>query len=667
MIHRGSLFLVAVLLAGSPAEASKVKVWHQYTPAHFEKAKLQQAVITSEGALRLARQLRPLANLDAANVWAIVEDAQGNLYAATGDEGKIYRVTPDGKVSVALTSGESQILSLALAPDGSLYAGTGPGGKLLHLPPNAEPRVVAEGLGSYVWSLAFDPTSQTLYAGTGPKGRIYRLPQGGKAEVLYDSRQEHILCLGLGAKGTLYAGTDKGGLVYRLDPTTGKAFVLCHAQQAEVRSLLVTPQALYAGTSAPVARKGSGFALKDSLPTAAGENSLYRIAPDGTVRELLRDKTLLLSLLRQDGRLLVGTGMQGQLFEVNETTKERSELARLDHGAIHCLRQRKDGSVVLGTGDPGKLYTLAHGFAGRGTVVSDVLDAKLPSRWGALSWQAETPPGTKLSVAVRSGNVAEPDATWSDWSAEQSDAQAARAQAPVARYCQYRVTLATEKPLVTPELRNFSLRYQTSNQAPELTSLDVPDLSTANLDNPRKLKVRWNATDPNDDELSYSLYFRKDGWKEWVLLEENLERKDYDWDTTGIPSGLYQLKVVASDRHDNAPEEALTAERISAAVPVTQVPPTVAVKLAATEGDRVVIEATATDPYVRLTEASYAINGKRWVNVFPTDGLFDAKAETFRFKTDPLRPGTHVLVLRVRDAAGNVGSGDVVFRVPAKD
>ena len=66
---------------------------------------------------------------------------------------------------------------------------------------------------------------------------------------------------------------------------------------------------------------------------------------------------------------------------------------------------------------------------------------------------------------------------------------------------------------------------------------------------------------------------------------------------------------------------------------------------------------------MRLTEASFAVNGKKWTNVFPTDGLFDSKTENFRFQTEALRPGTYVVVLRVRDAAGNVGSGDVVFNV----
>ena len=86
-------------------------------------------------------------------------------------------------------------------------------------------------------------------------------------------------------------------------------------------------------------------------------------------------------------------------------------------------------------------------------------------------------------------------------------------------------------------------------------------------------------------------------------------------------------------------------------------------RLTGFEGDRATFEATGSAPLVRLTEASFAVNGKKWMNVFPTDGLFDSKSETFRFKTESLRPGTYVLMLRVRDAAGNVGTGDVVFTV----
>ena len=96
---------------------------------------------------------------------------------------------------------------------------------------------------------------------------------------------------------------------------------------------------------------------------------------------------------------------------------------------------------------------------------------------------------------------------------------------------------------------------------------------------------------------------------------------------------------------------------------VCHTPPTVQVKATGVEGGQAVIEATAASPLVRLTAASFAVNGKKWVNVFPADGLFDSRTKTFRFKTEGLKPGTYVLVLRVRDAAGNIGSGDVVFTV----
>lgn len=705
-----SLIAVMSLVVAAPVQAGKVKVWNHYNQGHYEKAQLKGAVVSSEGTLRLSRQLRPLANVEATHVWDAIEDRAGNLFVATGDEGKIYKVAADGRVGVVYTSPDSQVLSLALAADGTVFAGTGPSGTIIALPPKGNARIFAEDLDHYVWSLVYDPESRSLYAGTGPKGRIYRISPEGKSSVFYTTRQEHVLCLAQGGK-VLYAGTDKGGLVYRID-SAGKGFVLYQSHQAEVRSLLVTGDGVYAGTSSPVRKRPTGSAgasptpaavadgstpaatppiqkpvaarpvssgsatsateetrnaaAPSAPPPASGENSLYRIAADGTVRELFRDKTMILSLLRQSGRLLVGTGMQGQLFEINELTKEKSEIARLDHGQIHCLLGRRDGSIVLGTGDPGKLYILENKFAAKGQITSDVLDAKIISRWGALSWKATTPPGTTVTVSVRTGNVAEPDATWSEWSAEYADPEKTTITSPTARFLQYRVTLTSTSPQATPELHRLALRYRTTNQAPEISSFEVPDLDALTLENPKKLKLKWSATDANEDELSFSLFVRKDGWKDWVALEQDLEKKDYEWDTTTFPSGQYQIKLVTSDRRDNSAEEALSAEKVSPPVAVAHTPPTVNIKVGGMEGDQVILEATASDPIVRLSEAAFALNGKRWTNVFPSDGLFDSKSETFRFKTEGLRPGTYVVVLRVRDAAGNTGAGDVVFTVREK-
>jgi hypothetical protein len=718
-MRRNFLAAMTAVLVCLPAvaQAAKVKVWHHHTPGDYEKAHLKQTVISNEGSLRLSRQLKPLAALDATHVWDVIEDKAGNLFVATGDEGKIYKVTPAGKVTVAYTSEDSQILCLALAADGTIYAGTGPGGLILRLKPEGGGDILYKTSESYVWSLALDARDATLYAGTGPKGRIYQVTPQGKGQVFYTTKQDHILSLAMDPEGLLYAGTDKEGLVYRID-ARGKGFVVYSTPQTEVRTLLATADGVYAGTSSPNRRRGSssgssgssrtsashlGNSYSSSVATAdktstgdeaaslppsahgsseetsdkassapaasppgSGENSLYHIGADGSVRELFRERALVLSLLRQDGRIFIGTGMQGQLFEVDEATKERSEIARLDHGQIHCLHRRHDGSIVIGTGDPGKLYVLQDRYAPRGTVVSEVLDARLTSKWGALRWKADRPAGTTVSVAVRSGNTPEPDETWSDWSAEQADAEQAAIHTPTARFLQYRATLATDDPQATPTVHSLTLRYQTTNQAPEVSAIQVPDLDAVNLENPKKIRIKWTATDPNEDDLSYHLYVRKEGWKSWVELEDDLERTDYEWDTTTTPSGIYQVKVVASDRKDNPAEECLTGQRVSARFVVAHQAPTVTLKHGGMDGDEAVIDATATDPLVRLTSASFAVNGKKWVNVFPTDGLFDSKTETFRFKTGSLKPGTYVVVLRVKDAAGNTGSGDVVFTVPEK-
>ncbi len=680
------------------ARAGKVKVWHHDRPEQFDKAQLKQTVVTNEGSIRLSRQLQPLAALDAAHVWDVVEDKQGNLFVATGNEGKILLVTPEGKITVALESQDTEVLCLALAKDGSIYAGTGPQGKIIRISPNGQGALFYQTPESYVWSLAIDPTSQMIYAGTGPKGRIYQLTPEAKGSVFYSTKQTHILCLAMDSRHMLFAGSDKNGLVYRIDPA-GKGFVVYNAPQAEVHHLVVSEDKIYACTGAPGRHHGLGGSGEDRLasfnssvpgvltsnskpkdtgagpatktsasttsipsssekdkstgtksasPPASGENSIYCISPDGTVREIFREKALLLSLMRQNGKILVGSGMEGRLFEIDEITKEHCEIARLDHGQIHCLVRRQDGSTVLGTGDPGKLYLLKDHFASKGTVISESLDAKIISKWGALRWKADAPQGTTATISTRTGNVSEPDETWSDWSPDETNSDQASVTSPTARFLQYRITLETSKSDLTPALHSLSVRYMTTNQPPEVTGIEVPDLDTANLENPKKIKLKWTATDPNDDDLTYT---------------QDLEKKEYEWDTTTTPSGVYQVKVVASDRKDNSADDALTAERISAQFIVAHTPPTVTLKVAARENDQAIIEAFASDSLVRLTSATFSLNGKKWINVFPTDGLFDSKDETFRFKTESLKPGTYVLVLRVQDAAGNVGSGDVVFTV----
>jgi hypothetical protein len=567
----------------------------------------------------------------------------------------------------------------------------------------------------YIWDLACDAQGN-LYAATGPLGQLWKRAANGKWSLLYKSKAAHLLCVAIGPDGSIYAGSDGEGLVYRVS-RDGKATILFDAPQAEIRTLLwAADGALYAGTAAEA---GGGSSTRSSLfltqggtpqlldgslpdrgsgapsrideevstamaqpppsagararqpaprpsgggsaapkPISPGDNSVYRLDADGVPREVLRAKALVHALAWSDNRLLVGTGPDGQLFEVRDHGHESAPVAKLDNGQILALLSEPDGTIVLGTGDPGRVARLTPGYAAEGRLVSEVHDTKLVSRFGSLRWQADLPPGTGISFQARSGNVNEPDETWSAWSPDQSDQATASIASPAGRFIQYRVKLLTKDPRRTPELRSVALTYRTSNLAPEINRLDVPDVSaadgTARL---LRLNVRWEASDPNDDELSYVLKVRKEGWPEWIrLTDEPITEKTYAWDTTAFPSGSYRLKLIASDRHSNSPGDTLTRERESQSFIVDHDPPAVSVT-SRRRGASVALK----DELTRLVKADYALDGGSWTPIFPDDGLFDTQFEKITLSIPDLKPGIHLLMVRATDAAGNVGAGDALI------
>ena len=76
--------------------------------------------------------------------------------------------------------------------------------------------------------------------------------------------------------------------------------------------------------------------------------------------------------------------------------RRRSEIARLDHGQIQCLCPAR--ATARSSSAPAiraSCTSCEDRYAARGTVVSEVLDAKIVSKWGSLRWQAETPDGTR--------------------------------------------------------------------------------------------------------------------------------------------------------------------------------------------------------------------------------------------------------------------------------
>ena len=72
--------------------------------------------------------------------------------------------------------------------------------------------------------------------------------------------------------------------------------------------------------------------------------------------------------------------------------------------------------------------------------------------------------------------------------------------------------------------------------------------------------VRWAASDPNGDDLIYTVHIRGVQEKEWKLLRDKLKEKFLSWESNTFPDGEYILRVTASDSPDNPPDQALTRQ-----------------------------------------------------------------------------------------------------------
>jgi hypothetical protein len=182
--------------------------------------------------------------------------------------------------------------------------------------------------------------------------------------------------------------------------------------------------------------------------------------------------------------------------------------------------------------------------------------------------------------------------------------------------------------------------------------------------------VLWSAEDANDDELTYSIYYRGENEKDWKLLKDKLEQKFYSWDTNSMPDGAYYLKIVASDEKSNPANEALRAERVSERFVVDNTPPTISEVASqpapGPAGDpAVTVRFRAADAASSIVRAQYSLDAGDWTIVPPEGGLSDSPTEQYSLTLRGVTPGEHTVSVRVYDQFENEAAAKVTFNVLA--
>jgi hypothetical protein len=620
------------------------------------------------------------------NLVSLLFDSQGRLLIGTaGEKGEILRIdTPGAKPrSIFAHEAVQYVWSMVQAPDGTIYAGTGPNGQLFQINPDGSSKLLLDSDENNLMSLCSDG-NDLLYVGTDPNGLVLRVDRrNGELYVLYDAPESEISALARDARGNIYAATAEA-VEAQAQPEaaeveqTGRPEAESRAvpipgpprstpeppevpkpapgeplpipKDAQPKSLLILTDAQVPTTAeTPDARRPPPLVLARE-DRASNGNAVYRIDPDGFVTELFRQQVSIFALLlEQNGALLIATGGEGGLFQLNPAADETSTLAKLDSKQIMCLLPMKDGRVLMGLANSGEIAAMESGFARHGSYTSAVLDAKQISAFGKMQLRGTLPGGSGLQVATRSSNVEEASAPgWSKWTEPVSAAQFIQITSPPARFLQYRFLFSSDGA-TTPAVEDVNIAYQVANLAPLVKSVKVEAQDGTSM-----LNISWEGADPNEDEVEYSLFFRSGRSGPWILMKEKLKQTSSEWETRGVGDGRYEIKVQASDSAANAAGQGKSSSRITDPIIVDNTAPVIGDLKTQVNGVNAHVALNVADRTSTVASLEYSVDSSdTWQLVLPSDIIADSPEEAFELLVPNLSAGAHQITLRATDARGN--------------
>ncbi|MBP6003658.1 MAG: hypothetical protein KA746_09520 [Pyrinomonadaceae bacterium] len=708
-----SFIVVSALttLAADPA------VWSVNSRPDVLKGDARGVSIDDNGMISLAPRLTEVYKTEQSFVWASAVDNAGNVYLATGGEGKVFKVDASGKGAVFADLDELNVSAVVVGRSGEIFASTSPDGKVYRLDASGKATVYFEPKEKYIWSMAV-MSDGSLAVATGDSGKIYRVKAANasaESSLLFDTSETHIISLAADAQGNLYAGSDSNGLVFRFGPD-GKPFGLLDSPLREIHDLAIGPDgsvyalALGESVAAKPAEATPAAATeikpvtveranplnpetpaKSRYDLSAAKSAVYRISLDGGSDILWSSGTVVgfsIHAHQTGNGVLLGTSDKGRIFNISN---EGRETLALQTGASQISTLAADGRGLFATSsNQGNLFRIGPDVTAEGTYESAVLDAKATATWGRIWWRSTG----AVTIQTRSGNTEKADESWSSWSAAASDPRGTQIVSPKARYFQWRATLKASATTAT--LSEVNTSFAARNIAPEVLSVQIlptnvglaanppvqvdPNIELSGMDPitfgvpnaavpPRRVfqraatSLQWTAEDRNGDKLVFDVYYREIGDTAFKPLRADLTDNFIAVDGQSLADGRYIFKVVARDTPSNPVALVLKGERISEPVDIDNTAPTITAAGAPTLlGDKARVIFDAVDSSSYITRAEYSVNGGPWVAVYADDGISDGPKERYTVEIPVTASGEYVVTLRVFDVNANAGNARAVIK-----
>ncbi len=670
-------------LGASVASAGGTKTHTLDDFSDFDDGEVEGAAIESSG--RVTRGYASArAELELSSVFTCLVDGN-QAWVGTADKATIQRVdlraaTPTVAQLVELDG--VVVSALARLPSGDLVAAVLPGGKLIKVDKKGVVSDFAELKDvTQIWAIV--PHEGRLLVATGPNGQLWSVASDGKdPKIILDVGENDILSV-LPVGDAILVGTSPKARLYQV--TDALEGVLLHEFKGdEVRALALSGATLVAAVNSFEDRSiSSRTALTKQLNRASltGEKpqdnntSRARANADaalwavdlGQKRDILRAQDAawdewfakkdqyFIDLLAVDdrGTVLAASSEGGKIYRARGR-RDIAVIADLDERQATSLCLADGGDVLATASDGAAVYALQQQPAKQARWVSEVLDADHVARYGSFALRGEG----KLELRVRTGPTREVDERWSSWTtvklSDQDGEWRGAADIPRRRYMQMEVTLADD----AAQLRGITSFYAPENLAPLLEEITIkqPSFSAGDDDESKpEIEIGWSADARDDDSLLYDLRIRQAGGDDddWVKLNLDgpLTAKKFTLDLETLADGRYEVEVVASDEPSNGAGAAARDLLISEPFMIDRRRPTLeAVKAS---GGRITGVAKDRGSYVH--DVAFAVDGGEFRAASASDGLFDSSTEKFELVLPAeLGPGVHRVVIRARDARGNI-------------
>jgi hypothetical protein len=627
------------------------------------------------------------------NILSLALDDAGILYAGGDEKGLIYRIDPGSKqATIVYDTQHSEISVLVFDEQGNLYAATADAsaarpGKQLILSDGETSRPAPEEKEEEKESQTPDENDDAEAKEQADEKSDLDDDAGDEPKEKTDNqkfRQDDNLTekvaketIGQQSRGNQKAlNHDNNGENEKIPAKKEKSAIPVKesadkknsSEQSTAKTDKLIPPATTAAVPGAGSAGGSGTTSRprQTPPPPAKSNDVYKITPQGYVTKIFSKTVVILAMVYEgEGRLLLGTGNDGQLLRLDVVRQEAVILHEVRPSVqISALWVTDQDKIFAGCANPGGVVALERRYVNEGYYVSEVIDAGQITHWGKLQIEAEIPDEATLSISTRSGNTADPDhGGWREWTTPSTVKMDLPIQSEPGRFLQYRLILGSADGASTSKVREVKLAHMIPNLPPQLNNVQVKRAGpsgkpTGTAGEPQNLSktftVSWKATDDNKDKLTYKVFTRPMVGKSWIKIAEDLTATQHNWNSLTVADGRYEFKVEVSDAVANAQGTELTDSRISQPVVVDNTPPEVVELSYQIDGRMVRVAAQLEDELSVIKSVSYSLDSaEKWEVALAADGIYDSRQEKVGFEIEVEEAGAHLLTVHFEDALGN--------------